>query len=339
MSTTATIATCCNPNDPTLFKLLSQGVSWFLFDLLSLSSTSHTGQFLHYFLYTSTKIFLLLLTLMYLVGLFRAGMNVEKVRRFLIGKHKLVAYFLAALFGAVTPFCSCAAVPIFIAFTASGIPLGITIAFLVTSPIINEIGIVLLLTEMGAGFATLYVVLGMMSGIISGFLFDLFAKENFLRDDVVKQEDAMAIASKDKGILTLQMRHTFSVNEMKKILFKVSPWIALGVAIAGLLNLLITPESVSALLNRQELFSVPVAVLIGIPLYSSPAGVVPIGTVLLKNSVPVGTVLAFMMSCTAASFPEFILLRRVLTTKGIFFLFALLLSLFTLIGIFLNLVR
>lgn len=338
MNKTTALFTCCNANDPYLFRLLSDSVGWILFELCKLDATSAWGQFLHYFIYTSTKIVVLLSVLIYLVGLFRAGLDVEKVRRFLKGKNRIVSYFLAALFGALTPFCSCAAVPIFIAFTASGIPVGITIAFLVTSPIINEIGILLLYSEFGKEFATLYIALGIGSGILAGYIFDLFSKEQFLRSDLEMGEGEKAVATKEKIALDVKKRHLFAIREVRKIVVKVSPWILLGITIAGTLNLFLTPHIVSEIINRNSLFSVPVAVLMGIPLYSSPAGVIPIGTVLLNSGVKTGTVLSFMMSCTAASFPEFILLRHVLTIKGVLFLFGTLLVLFTLIGIILNVV-
>lgn len=337
MNETGLLATCCNTNDPYLFQVLSQLFQWLLFDIIGLSGSSSFGVFLHYFLYTATKIFLLLNALIYLVGLFRAGLNVEKVRRFLSGKNRFVSYFLAALFGALTPFCSCAAVPIFIAFTASGIPLGITIAFLVTSPIINEIGILLLFTEFGKSFTTLYITLGMLSGIVAGCIFDLFPQKLFVRDDITAKGGKEALKKKDKGKLTLAERHIFAASEVKKIVSKVIPWILLGITIGGLLNAFVTPQSVQQLIAGRSLLTVPIAVLIGIPLYSSPAGVVPIGSVLLRQGVPIGTVMAFMMSCTAASLPEFILLRRVLTKRGALTLLGFLLIIFTVIGIVLNL--
>lgn len=337
MNKTAVLATCCNANDPYLFQLLAQLFQWLLFDIIGLESSSSLGQFLHYFLYTATKIFLLLNGLIYLVGLFRAGLNVEKVRQFLSGKNRLFSYLLAALFGALTPFCSCAAVPIFIAFTASGIPLGITIAFLVTSPIINEIGILLLFTEFGSTFTSIYISLGMLSGILAGFLFDLFPQKLFVRDDISAEGGKEALKNKEKGKLSLLERHTFAANEVKKIVSKVFPWVLFGVTIGGVLNTFVTPQSIQSLIAGKSLLSVPIAVLIGIPLYSSPAGVVPIGSVLLKQGVPIGTVIAFMMSCTAASLPEFILLRRVLTKSGALTLLGFLLFLFTVIGLLLNL--
>lgn len=337
---TVSLGECC-PGDSFffLFNWINRVTDFLVYGLFDLYPMSADAALLHFFVRTSLKIFILLVILIYVVGLFRASLDVEKVRRFLEGRKKIIGYFAGAAFGAVTPFCSCSAIPIFIAFTASGIPIGVTIAFLVTSPLINEVALVLLISEFGINFAIVYVVLGVVSGVLAGILFDFIKAEKYVLKEMLSQNegDRNLLLSKEKIGITLKQRNRFAANEVKKIVTHVWFWALISIGISSFFHVYLTQDFVEKLM-RIDFWSVPAAVLIGIPLYSSPAAIVPLAKTLMSKGFPQGTIIAFMMSATAASLPEFILLKQLLKPKLLIFLFVFFLFLFTLLGLTYNLI-
>jgi hypothetical protein len=257
----------------------------------------------------------------------------------LAGKNRFVGYFMGSGFGAVTPFCSCSSIPVFLGFTSAGIPVGITMAFLITSPLINEVAVLLLVSLLGWQFTVIYVLVGMSVGMLAGAFLDTIRAERWLQSFAAKAlEQGKAQASHDnsEGItstsMTLTERHEFAKGETLEIFGRVWKWVIIGVGLGAALHGFVPDGWIEAHLGDGQWWSVPVAVLIGIPLYSNATGVIPIMESLITNGLPVGTTLAFCMSTVAASFPEFILLKQVMQWRLLAIVFAILLISFTLIG-------
>ncbi|MDX2370986.1 MAG: permease [Colwellia sp.] len=320
-----------------MFKIFTDFATWLVVDVLGISKSTKLGDALHFFIEDTTKIFFLLLVMIYLIALIRASMNVERVRDYLAGKHKGVGYLLGSSFGAITPFCSCSSIPVFLGFTSAGIPVGITMSFLITSPLINEVAVLLLLSLLGWKFTLLYVVVGMSVGILGGVFLDAIKAERWLQSFAAKalergQNASTTVSSKQVKALSLQERHTFAKEEMLEIFGRVWKWVIIGVGLGSALHGFVPDGWIQEHLGDGQWWSVPSAVLLGIPLYSNATGVIPVMESLIKQGLPIGTTLAFCMSTVAASFPEFILLKQVMQWRLLAVLFVLLLVAFTLIG-------
>ncbi|REG84816.1 hypothetical protein DFP81_10310 [Marinomonas pollencensis] len=269
----------------------------------------------------------------------RASLNIENVRDYLARKHCSMGYLMGSGFGAITPFCSCSSIPIFLGFTSAGIPVGITMAFLITSPLINEVAVLLLMGLLGWKFTLLYVVIGMSVGILGGLFLDTIKAERWLQSFAAKalakgkygQQDAVKTRLKTKQI-SYKERHQFAKEESFEIFGRVWKWVIVGVGLGAALHGFIPDGWLQEHLGDGQWWSVPAAVLLGIPLYSNATGVIPVMESLIVNGLPIGTTLAFCMSTVAASFPEFILLKQVMQWKLLATLFVMLLFSFTLVG-------
>ncbi|MGB0468237.1 MAG: permease [Pontibacterium sp.] len=309
-----------------------------IYNLLGFDPNSRAGNALHFFVEDTTKIFALLVVMIYIIALARASLNIERVRDYLSGKHRLFGYLMGASFGAVTPFCSCSSIPLFLGFTSARIPVGITMAFLITSPLINEVAIILLGSLLGWKFTLLYVAVGMGVGIVGGLFLDLIHAEKMLQPFAAKAfEKGTAVTacsdqSNVKTTLTLKARHQFACDELAEIFGRVWKWVFIGVGLGAALHGYVPAGWVETHLNSEQWWSVPAAVGLGIPLYSNATGIIPIMESLITKGLPVGTTLAFCMSTVAASFPEFILLKQVMQWRLLVILFFQLLLSFTLIG-------
>ncbi|MBA6356970.1 MULTISPECIES: permease [unclassified Colwellia] len=319
-----------------MFEIFTDLATWLVVDIFGLSRTTKLGDALHFFIEDTTKIFFLLLIMIYAIALLRASMNVEGIRDYLAGKHSGVGYLLGSSFGAITPFCSCSSIPVFLGFTSAGIPVGITMSFLITSPLINEVAVLLLLSLLGWKFTLLYIVVGMSVGILGGIFLDAIKAERWLQSFAAKAlqrgQNTVRVKAKQSAILSLKQRHTFAKEELSEIFGRVWKWVIVGVGLGSALHGFVPDGWIQAHLGDGQWWSVPSAVLLGIPLYSNATGVIPVMESLLKQGLPVGTTLAFCMSTVAASFPEFILLKQVMQWRLLAILFILLLSAFTLIG-------
>ena len=319
-----------------MFEIFTDLATWLVVDVFGLSKETKLGDALHFFIEDTTKIFFLLLVMIYIIALIRASMNVERVRDYLAGKHKGVGYLLGSSFGAITPFCSCSSIPVFLGFTSAGIPVGITMSFLITSPLINEVAVLLLLSLLGWKFTLLYVVVGMSVGILGGVFLDAIRAERWLQSFAAKAlergQNSSIVKSKQIETLSLKERHTFAKEEMLEIFGRVWKWVIIGVGLGSALHGFVPDGWIEEHLGNGQWWSVPAAVLLGIPLYSNATGVIPVMESLIKQGLPVGTTLAFCMSTVAASFPEFILLKQVMQWKLLAVLFVVLLIAFTLIG-------
>lgn len=333
-----------------------------VYDLVGLSADSRLGGSLHFFVEDVTKIFVLVTVMIYLIGVIRAGLRIERVRDLLSGKNRVFGYAAASALGAVTPFCSCSSIPLFLGFTQAGIPLGITIAFLITSPIVNEVAVVLLGGILGVQFMVTYLAIGLAAGIIGGAFLDLIGAERYLTPLVARVAQPVASAraasvpaaataspasdatratsgSGDAGGSSgpsLAERHAFAVGELGQILGRIWKWILIGVGVGALFHGFVPESFVSEHLGDGRWWSVPGAVLLGIPLYSNAGGMIPVAESLLGKGLPVGTTMAFMMSTVAASFPEMMLLKQVMKPRLLLIFFTTLLVFFTLAGWILN---
>lgn len=322
-----------------MLQIFSDLANWLTFDLMGLEPNTKLADAIHFFIEDTTKIFALLLLMIYGIALVRASLNVERVRDYLAGKNRFVGYVMGSGFGAVTPFCSCSSIPVFLGFTSAGIPVGITMAFLITSPLINEVAVLLLVSLLGWQFTVIYVLVGMSVGMLAGAFLDTIRAERWLQSFAAKAlEQGKAQASHDNSegmtstSMTLTERHEFAKGETLEIFGRVWKWVIIGVGLGAALHGFVPDGWIEAHLGDGQWWSVPAAVLIGIPLYSNATGVIPIMESLITNGLPVGTTLAFCMSTVAASFPEFILLKQVMQWRLLAIVFAILLISFTLIG-------
>ncbi|MGB2065519.1 permease [Marinomonas gallaica] len=319
-----------------MFEVFTQFADWLAYELLSLSPDSKFGDAVHFFIEDVSKIYVLLVVMIYFIALLRASLNVEQVRNYLAGKNKGVGYILGSGFGAITPFCSCSSIPVFLGFTSAGIPVGITMSFLLTSPLINEVAILLLMSLLGWKFTLLYVVVGMTVGIIGGAFLDAIKAERWLQSFAKKAleagQNAPLQTTQEKEKLSFTERHRFAKDETLEIFGRVWKWVIIGVGLGAALHGFVPDGWIERYLGDGQWWSVPAAVLLGIPLYSNATGVIPVMESLIVNGLPIGTTLAFCMSTVAASFPEFILLKQVMQWRLLATVFAMLLLSFTLVG-------
>lgn len=315
--------------------------SWLTFKLLGLEVGSQKGEALHFFLYDTAKIFLLLGGMVYLLAWLRASLGTTRLRDFLAGKRRGVGYLFGAGLGAVTPFCSCSSIPLFMGFSTAGIPIGITMSFLITSPMINEVAIILLWGVLGWKFALTYVSIGIAAGIIGGILMDGLKAERwlhpFIRQSIEKSPSGARLPKAGGTVrLNLRDRHEFAISETGGIIKRVWIWIFAGVGIGAFLHGFVPEDWFATTLGAGQWWSVPVSVAVGIPLYTNVTGIIPVMESLLAKGLPIGTTLAFCMSTVAASLPEILMLKQVMTLKLLALFIGYLLLLFTLVGWFFN---
>lgn len=297
--------------------MLQVVVDWFVYSVLSLSADSRLAQSLNFFIYDSIKIALLLFVMIAVIGFLRTYIPQHKVKKWLTGKRKGVGNLMASLFGAVTPFCSCSSIPIFLGFLEAGIPLGITFSFLITSPLVNEYLVVLMLGFFGWKITLLYVISGILIGVVSGLILGSMKLEKYLvKDLITKRENIKEIVYKKvKG------RILFGINEANSIVKKLWIWILVGVGIGAAIHNYVPSEFIQGIISKGGIFTVPIAALLGVPMYGSCAAIVPIAVVLFNKGIPLGTALVFMMATAALSLPEAVILRRAMKLKLILIFF------------------
>ena len=286
-------------------------VDWFVYDTVGLSRTSALGSALDFFIYDSVKIFFLLVVIIFAVALLRSFFPPEKTKRVLEKVPEFLGNILAALLGIVTPFCSCSAVPLFIGFIEAGIPLGVTFSFLVSSPMVNEVALIMLWGLFGWKVALLYIASGIVVAIVSGFVIGRMKLERWVEEYVYKIRSGAAVVE----TLTWKDRFRYALGYVGEIVGKVWPYVLVGIAIGGFMHGYAPADFLVKYAGPGVWYAVPLAVLIGVPLYSNAAGVIPIVRVLMEKGMAMGTSLAFMMAVTALSLPEAIILRKVLKPK------------------------
>lgn len=317
-------------------RMLQVGVDWFLYQLLGLDSQLKLIQSLNYFLYDSIKIILLLFFLIGVIGFFRTYVSAKKIKSFLTHKFPVVPHFFASLFGAITPFCSCSSIPLFLGFLKAGVPLGVNFSFLITSPLVNEYLVVLMLGFFGWRITVAYVLSGILLGIICGIILGKLKLEKYLEKDLILLSEKN---NNEKVYHHFKERVKFGIKEAFSITKKIWLWVLLGVAVGALIHNYIPEEFIHNLISKGGFFTVPLAVLLGVPLYGSCAAIVPIAVVLFQKGVPLGTALAFMMAIAALSFPEAVILRRAMKLKLILIFFGVVALALVITGYLFNLLE
>lgn len=317
-----------------MLEIFTKLADFITFDALGIDPATHLAEAVHFFVEDTTKIFVLLTVLMLIVGFLRSWVSPEKVRHWLDGKPRILAYFLAVVLGAVTPFCSCSSIPLFIAFLSSGIPLGVTMAFLITSPMVNEVAAILFGEVIGWHFTLAYVVTGMLTGMIGGVLIDILKLEKWV-EPFVFQVNAPT-DDLDEPKLTIKKRFSHAWDETADILQRVWLYVLIGVGVGAGIHGFVPQEWFITYAGERNLFAVPMAVLMAVPLYSNVTGVIPVAEVLIDKGLPVGTTLAFIMSTVAISLPELVILRKVLKLEMLAFFVAYLAVAFIIVGYVFN---
>jgi uncharacterized membrane protein YraQ (UPF0718 family) len=278
---------------------------------LGLHEGAHLADALNFFVYDVAKIFLLLTTIIFVVAMVRSFFPPERTRRLLSHRRSWVGNILAALLGIVTPFCTCSAIPLFIGFLESGVPLGVTMSFLVSSPTVNEVALVMLLGLFGIRVAGLYIASGVVIAILAGIIIGRLRLERYVEEYVYQTK----VGSIEIERPTFRQRSVDAWAYTKGILTKVFPWVLIGVGAGALIHGYVPIDLLARIAGRGNPLAVPIAVLIGVPLYSNAAGAIPIVQALVAKSVPIGTALALMMAVTALSLPEAIILRKVMKPR------------------------
>ncbi|QOR47162.1 permease [Trueperella pecoris] len=293
--------------------------NWLLGDIFGMNLEARLGSSIHFFLYDTVKILLLLTGLMFVIGMLRASLDLTRAQEFLEGRGLGVGLTLAVVLGVVTPFCSCSSIPLFIGFVAAGIPLAITLTFLIASPLVSETAAILIAAQFGVGIAAAYVLAGSLIALGVGWILSRFKLDHLVEDSV----RGMAIGKlrADGHVPTLRERVDAALDESREIFTKVWMWVLLGVGIGAAIHGWVPADFFARHVGPDNPFGVPLATLIGVPLYANGGGVVPIGEALWAKGMPLGTVMALMMGAIALSIPEAIMLRKVMKPKllAIFF--------------------
>jgi uncharacterized protein len=299
-----------------LFRNLEAFSNWFAFHLLRLDSASRLGSAVRFFVFETPKVILLLLVVVFGVGVLRSFFTPERTRRVLAGRRASVGNVLAALLGVATPFCSCSAVPLFIGFVTTGVPLGVTLSFLVSAPMVNEVALVLLLGLFGWKVALLYLSTGLAIAMVSGWVLGRLGLERWVEPWVYQMTPAMGAEVEEKP--TWGDRLQAGRAAVRDIVGKVWPYVLGGIAVGACIHGYVPEDFMASFMGKGAWWSVPLAVLLGIPMYSNAAGIIPVVQALLGKGAALGTVLAFMMAVIGLSLPEMVILRKVLRIPLIF---------------------
>ncbi len=279
-------------------------------DLFRMTTGEHLTETLRFFIFEVPKVMLLLVLIIFCVGILRSYFTTEKTRKALEGKSLFTGNVLASFLGIVTPFCSCSAIPLFLGFVEAGIPIGVTFSFLIAAPMINEVALVLLVGLFGWKVAVIYVATGLSIAILAGWLIGKFKMEKYVADWVFAIKSNRKTEEEEK--ITFYQRIQKGYESVKDIVGKIWIYIVIGIAVGAGAHGYVPEDFLGSLLGKENWYGVPLAILIGIPMYSNAAGIIPIVSVLIEKGVSLGTALAFMMSVIALSLPEIIILKKVL---------------------------
>ena len=304
-----------------MFDWLVNLTSIFVFDILGLVKGSHLGEALHFFIYDTIKIFILLITIIYMVTLLRSYFPVEKARDYLSGKHKIVGHIMAAIFGIITPFCSCSAIPLFLGFLQARIPLGVTFSYLISAPLSDAVVIAMLFSLFGWKIALLYVGIGLLIAIVAGLIIGSMNLEKEVLIEVKPINSCCNGSNSDETLFSQRVREAWEYT--KDIFKKIYLYVIVGVGIGAFIHGYIPADFISQYAGGDVWYAPIVAVIMGIPMYSNAAGILPLVEVLTQKGMLLGTALAFMMAVVALSLPEAMILKRVLSLKLISIFFAI----------------
>ena len=283
----------------------------FILSLTGQTRETRLGEAIHFFFYDTPKIFLLLIGVVFFMGVIQSFFSPEKTRDFLAGKRLGVGNTMAALLGIVTPFCSCSAVPLFIGFLSAGVPLGVTFSFLISAPMINEIALGLLFVMFGWKVAALYLVLGLSIAIFAGIIIGKLGMEKYLQDWVRDIHTGAALPA-DTTHFSWVDRFNEGWKHVKEIIARIWLYIVIGIIVGAAIHGFVPEDFMASFMGKEAWWSVPVSVVMGVPMYTNAAGVIPIVEALMNKGASLGTTLAFMMSVIALSLPEILILRKVL---------------------------
>jgi len=298
-----------------LYHFLKPASDWLIDNALGMKAGTQFTEALRFFVFEVPKVLLLLTLIIFLVGIVRSWFSPEKTRKILEGKSLFTGNIMASLLGIVTPFCSCSAIPLFLGFVEAGIPIGVTFSFLIASPMINEVAVVLLYGLFGWKTAFIYVVTGLVIAISAGWLIGRLNLRHWVQDWVYQTQAGSADEESEK--LNLSDRIVYGYNAVKEIVGKVWIYVILGIAVGAGAHGYIPADFMASLMGKSAWYSVPLSVIIGIPLYSNAAGIIPIVSVLIEKGASLGTALAFMMAVIGLSLPEMIILKKVLKIQFI----------------------
>ncbi|NTV64821.1 MAG: permease [Oscillochloris sp.] len=293
-----------------LYNLIQPLAEWLAYGLFGLAHGSHLGEAVAFFLYDVPKILLLLSGMIFAISTLRSFFSPERTRALLGGKHAGVGNLLAASLGVVTPFCSCSAVPLFIGFVESGIPLGVTFSFLIAAPMVNEVALVLLFGMFGWQVAGLYLASGLSIAIVAGLVIGRLKMERHVEDFVWQIKRGGGVVAEERP--TWAQRFAMAWASTREIVGKVWLYVVAGIAVGAGIHGYVPQDALAGVMGADAWWSVPAAVLLGVPLYANAAGIIPVVQALMAKGAALGTVLAFMMAVVALSLPEMIILRRVL---------------------------
>lgn len=304
--------------------MIQQMADWLTYDQLGLDAASHLGSALNFFIYDTVKIILLLFAISSLKGVVNAYFPIERLRNYLM-THKLygMQYLLASIFGAITPFCSCSSIPLFIGFVKGGIPLGVTFAFLITSPLVNEVAVAMFLGSFGLKVTVVYVVSGILLGMVGGILLGQMRLEPLLSDWVkqIQTQSTKQIEVWDSEHVSFTRRLPVILREAWSIVRSVLIYVIIGIGIGAMMHGYVPAGFFEHYMACDNWFAVPLAVVVAVPMYANAAGIVPIIEVFVAKGIPLGTAIAFMMAIVGLSLPETTLIKKVMTWRliGIFF--------------------
>jgi hypothetical protein len=307
-----------------MFDWLQAISDWLVYGILGITHSSPLGSALNFFIFDTIKILVLLFLITFLMGIINSYFRIDRIKNFL-SRHKMygLEYFIASFFGAITPFCSCSSVPLFIGFVKGGIPLGVTFAFLVTSPLVNEIAVAIFLGMFGVKTTLIYVSSGILLGVVSGFILGKLNLEPLLTD-WVRQIWEKAEADRESFELedvTFLNRIPTIIQDALGIIKSVILYVVLGIAIGAMMHGYIPEGFFEKYIGKDTWYSVPLAVVLGVPMYANAIGIIPIIQVFVDKGIPLGTSLAFMMAVVGLSIPEATLLKKVMSIKLIFIFF------------------
>ncbi|GFO66321.1 permease [Geomonas paludis] len=312
--------------------MLKTFADYFAFQVIGLDAKSRLGEAVDFFVYDTVKIFLLLTTIVYVVAVIRSYFSPERTRRILSHNREYIGNVLAALLGIVTPFCSCSAVPLFIGFVESGIPLGVTFSFLISSPMVNEVALIMLWGLFGWKIALTYVGSGVVVAILAGMAIGRLHMERYVQDYVWE----MKVGAAEIQEQSFREKHQYASGYTKELLKKIWPYVVVGIGLGAFIHGYAPEDLLVRYAGRENPLAVQLAVLIGVPLYSNAAGIVPVVQALMGKGLPIGTVLAFMMAVTALSFPEAVILKNVLKTRLLATFFGIVAAAIIIVGYMFN---
>lgn len=324
-----------------MFNWLQALADWLIYTIIKLPHGSKLGDALNFFFYDTIKIFILLMIVTFIMGIINSYFPIDKVRIFLT-KRKWYGldYFLASFFGTITPFCSCSSVPLFIGFVKGGIPLGVTFAFLISSPLVDAVSVAIFIGMFGMKVTLIYVTSGIVLSMVAGYILGKMNLEPLLTDWVQRflkdKQEFDAVESVEKTIFI--KRVPAIIHEALDIVKGVYLYVLIGIAIGALMHGFIPTGFFEAYISKDNPFAVPIAVMVGVPMYSNAAGVLPVMQVLVQKGIPLGTAIAFSMAVVGLSVPEGLLLKKVMSAKMLFIFFAVVTLCIIISGYFFNLV-